>query len=246
MDFEKITTEDAEQLLKMNPVAILPIGAIEAHGPHLPLGTDNYLANNIARKVESRLNHCILLPMFHYGQVWSLRDFPGSLNVSNQVLSGFICDIGRSLFRQGVKILAIINAHMGNLVAIKEASRTLYDENGMKVLSLTYPGTSEIQKNVQKSDRVHPIYFHACELETSYMLYLAPEHVQMSKAIKNYPELPIDFDVTPTPWSKITDDSVLGDATAATAEKGKAVIEATVNEILKIIVKVKDELRINS
>jgi creatinine amidohydrolase len=95
-----------------------------------------------------------------------------------------IVDIGKSLSHQGVKILAIINGHMGNLVAMKDAARLLYESTVMKVLSLTYPGISDIEKEVRESHKAHSTYFHACEIETSYMLYLAPEHVIMDKAIR--------------------------------------------------------------
>lgn len=69
-------------------VAILPIGAVEAHGPHLPLGTDNFLAERLSEKLAERLN-AFVLPTLPYGQVWSLKNFPGSINISNESLIVF-------------------------------------------------------------------------------------------------------------------------------------------------------------
>jgi creatinine amidohydrolase len=84
--YEHLNGEEARQILTARRLAILPIGALEAHGPHLPVGTDNLLAQAIAERVAEQLGG-VLLPLLPYGQVWSLQDFPGSLSVSNEILS---------------------------------------------------------------------------------------------------------------------------------------------------------------
>jgi len=235
MDIEKLTYLEVQEHIKQNPVAILPIGAVEAHGPHLPVGTDNFLAERMARKVAEKLG-ALLLPTFSYGQVWSLRNVPPIINVANEHLIGVITDIGKSLYRAGIRYFAIINAHLGNMVAIKEAARMLYDEHGdMKVFYFMYPGTEEIIKEVRESEPVPGGYFHACEIETSYMLYLAPEYVRMDKAIDDFPSLPEDFHYTPTPWDEITDTIVLGRATLATREKGQKIIDTAIETMVDII-----------
>ena len=235
MLFDRLTSDEAEAVLKKSPVALIALGAVENHGNHLPLSTDNDLSGAIVQKVAAQLENVIVVPPIYYGQVWSTSHYPGTISLSNETLKGMLVDIGRSLFRQGVKIFAMINAHMGNLDVMKDAARQLHDELGMKVLYLTYPGIGEISAKVLESERVHPTYFHACELETSYMLYLAPEKVDMTKAIRNYPELPLEFDVTPIPWHNVTDSPVLGDATLATREKGEVIIETAVGNMVRVI-----------
>ncbi|MBN2981865.1 MULTISPECIES: creatininase family protein [Cohnella] len=242
MEWTKMTAETAEAALARHPVALLPMGAVEAHGAHLPLGTDNLLAEGVARMVAERLDHALILPTIGYGQVWSLRDFPGTLSVSNEVLIGLIADIGRSLYRQGVKVLAIINGHVGNQVAMKEAARVLYEECPLKVLYLTYPGVGGVISEVIESERAHPSYFHACEIETSYMLYVAPEQVDMAKAVNDPPTFPPEFEVMNVPWREVTRTGVLGDATLATAAKGKAIIDKAVDNIVALIRKVEGDL----
>jgi creatinine amidohydrolase len=79
--YEHLNGEEARQILTARRLAILPIGALEAHGPHLPVGTDNLLAQAIAERVAEQLGG-VLLPLLPYGQVWSFQDFPGSLSVS--------------------------------------------------------------------------------------------------------------------------------------------------------------------
>ena len=133
MEIQKLTYLEVQERIKKTPMAILPMGAVEAHGPHLPVGTDNYLAEGMAKKVAEKLD-ALLLPTFSYGQVWSLRNVPPSINVSNTHLIGVLTDIGKSLYKAGICYFVIINCHVGNMVAIKEAARKLYDEHrDMKV-----------------------------------------------------------------------------------------------------------------
>jgi creatinine amidohydrolase len=242
-NFAQLTSEEAAVLMGKSPVALLPLGAVEAHGAHLPLGTDNLLAEGVARKVADKLSsEAIILPTLSYGQVWSLRDFPGTIGISNEVLTGMIVDIGRSLHRQGIQVLALINGHMGNLVAMKEAARVLYDECPLKVMYFTYPGVSGVIKEVTESERAHASYFHACEIETSYMLYIAPEDVQMDKAVDETLTFPAEFEVMNVPWQEVTKSGVLGNATLATADKGKVIIDTAVENIVRLIEKVKGDL----
>src|SRR5699024_1867559 len=130
----------------------------------------------------------------------------------------------------------MINGHLCNQVALKEAVRILYEKrSNMKVYYFFYPGMNEVAKEVRDSDNVHNTYFHAYEIETSYMLYLAPEFVDISKAINEKPNIPDTVDVTPTPWEAFTDTDVLGDATSATEEKGKYIIDYTVQNMISIL-----------
>ena len=150
-------------------------------------------------------------------------------------MARFIADIGKSLDSAGAKKLAIVNSHVGNVTSIKEAARILYSECPMKVYYFTYPGAEPVIEKVCTSKRPHKVYFHACEIETSYMLYLAKDKVNMEKAISHYPDFPPDFDSSPSPWSKVLTTAVMGDATQATEEKGKAIIDAVVDKIVNIV-----------
>lgn len=235
MDFGNLTSFEAKELIKDTKTAILPIGAVEAHGPHLPLITDNILAERLAEKVAEE-TQAFVLPTLPYGQVWSLRDFPGSITVSNESLISMLVDIGMSLHAQGIQIFVMINGHLGNQPALKDAARVLYERvPQLKVLYLFYPGTKKVISEVKETPDLHGTFFHACELETSYMLYLAEESVKMDKAICDIPEIPDHVDVTPTPWQEFTKTAVLGDATLATKEKGEAVISVAIENMVKLI-----------
>lgn len=243
MQFQEQSSYTISSQIQKSKVALLPVGAVEAHGPHLPLGTDNFLAEEIAKKLSATTNG-LILPTLPYGQVWSLGDFPGSLTISNQTLTNLVTEIGESLFRQGFRIFVLINGHYGNSVALKDASRILYEKYpDFKVLVMFYPGTKKIISKVRESVPVHDSYFHACELETSYMLYLAENRVNMNLAINDTPVIPETADVTPTPWSEFTKTAVLGDATLATREKGEKIISVALANMSRIIEQTKDELR---
>ncbi|MFD3259613.1 creatininase family protein [Paenibacillus lentus] len=242
MIFQDENAFDIVEKIKRMPCAILPIGAVEAHGPHLPLGTDNLLAERLARRLAERTKSFVL-PTLPYGQVWSLQNFPGSINVSNEALIRMLYDIGESLYSQGLRIYVMLNGHLGNAVALKEAARLLYkDYPELKVYYFFYPGSKQAIERMRETPASHASYFHACELETSYMLYLAGEYVDMDKALNDIPNIGVEADCTPTPWEEFTSTAVLGDATLATKEKGEEIIEATLNTMTAMIEGAKQRL----
>ncbi|HUQ64743.1 creatininase family protein [Oceanobacillus profundus] len=235
MQFQYQNSFEVKDSIHKSKIAILPIGAVEAHGPHLPLGTDNLLAERLSEKLAERVN-AFVLPTLPYGQVWSLRNFPGSINISNDSLMNFLVDIGESLYKQGFTTFAMVNGHLGNGPALKDAARVLFENcPEMRVFYFFYPGMNKAAAEVRETKSSHNTYFHACEIETSYMLYLAPEHVDMDKAITDIPDIPIHADVTPTPWEEFTQTAVLGDAKLATEEKGKYIIDIAIENMAKLI-----------
>ncbi|MFB4331974.1 creatininase family protein [Paenibacillus sp. CR_12] len=239
MKFELENSVEVEEKIRKLGAAILPIGAVEAHGPHLPLGTDNLLASRLADKLAERTDSFVL-PTLPYGQVWSLRNFPGSINVSNEALIRLLADIGESIYHQGFRLFIMVNGHLGNAVALKEAARILYERvPELKVFYFFYPGTKEITAEVREASAAHGSYMHADEIETSYMLYLAGEYVDMSKAIDGAPHIPIEADFTPTPWEEMTATAVLGDATLATREKGERIIERSLEVMADMVLRAK-------
>lgn len=237
MKYADLNQKQAAELKGRSLTAILPIGATEVHGNHLPLGTDTYLAEALAKKVEEKLGveNCVILPAVPYGQVWSLRNAPGSVNIPDEIMSRFLVEIGRGAWQAGIKTLVLLNTHVGNTGAMKAAARMLYDSCPVRVYLFTYPGADEAIREVCTAPLPHKGYFHACEIETSYMLYLCPDQVDMEQAVCQYPEFPPEFDYTPTPWTDLMDVAVLGDATRATKEKGRRIIDAVVEKICGIL-----------
>lgn len=238
MNYYDLNQEEAKVYLQNeNIIALLPIGAIEVHGNHLPLDTDCCLAIGIAKKVEESLGkeNCAILPCVPYSQVWSLRDVPGSIHIPDEVLTNYLYEIAKSLERAGVKKLAIINTHLGNGNAIKTMMRRVYEELDLKVYQFTYPQANQVIEQVCSTKRAHKVFFHADEIETSYMLYLHPDKVNMEKAVSQNVVFPEDYEYTPVRWSEFMEVAVLGDATLASAEKGRKIIDAVVENIVAVL-----------
>ena len=114
-------------------------------------------------------------------------------------------------------------------------ARRAYESLHIKVYYFTYPRAEKVIQQVCTSQRPHKVLFHADEIETSYMLYLAPEAVDMGKAISQDIEFPEDYEYTSIRWSEFMEKAVLGDATAASAEKGKRIIDEVIEEIVAVI-----------
>lgn len=229
IEWARLTWPEAQEAVARMPACLLPFGAVEAHGPHMTLETDNLLATEVCRRVCERTG-VVLMPTVSYGQVWSLYNFPGTLTISIDTLIALTIDTVRSLRDHGFRLVLIHSAHVGNLVGLREAIRRCNDEvPGVKVVLLD--ALADALKDVASvltTPRSHPRYIHACEIETSMTLEVAPASVHMERAVRDYPEYPYDFDATPTRWDVVTKTGVLGDATAATPQKGKAIVDALV------------------
>ncbi|ERI04102.1 creatininase family protein [Atopobium sp. oral taxon 810] len=235
MNYASLTTQTIGLELHADTPIIFPFGAIEAHGPHLPLDTDIRLANAYSQLLAERIGG-LVLPTMPFGQVFSLRDFPGSISVSNDTLSRLIVSVGESLFNNGSRLLILFSSHLGNMTALKDGARALYDlHKDMRVVHMFYPDLQILANEVRQGPSAHHTYIHACEIETSLMLYLDPDAVDMTLAINDEPVLPIDADYTPTPWSTFSQTAVLGDAKFATKEKGEWLVNHTLEKAVQII-----------
>lgn len=234
-DITALNDSEMAAALAKTPVLVLPLGAVESHGDHLPAGTDNLLASRLAEELVRAVAGkapMLRLPVLPFGQVWSLGDAPGSFGISNETVTRAIVEIALSAKAKGLKTMAVVNAHLGNAIAIREAQRIAKDE-GFVIANFFYPGAGAVITTQREKPEAHAAYMHACEIETSYMLHLASEHVDMAKAIANYPEFPEDFGFLPYRWSEFSKSPVLGDARAATAEKGRIILEVVLANMAK-------------
>jgi len=231
---ERMTRPEALRALQKRPLAILPIGATEQHGPHLPLGTDTFMAAEIGRRLAARTG-ALLFPALPVGYSWVWREIPGTLVIDEATLQQVIKDVAHNLHRQGVNMLVLINGHGANESAIKYAVRELVDEIAMRVLYFSYFNHfGEVEKQVIQSPKWNGMV-HACEEETSLLLAVKPELCHMERAVKEYPEIPPTYGISALPLGRLSDSGVYGDATLATAEKGEKLIQAAVDHITDII-----------
>jgi creatinine amidohydrolase/Fe(II)-dependent formamide hydrolase-like protein len=237
----ELTRPDAEERLEAVDVALLPVGAIEQHGPHLPLDTDAfdaaYLANRVAEACSDPKP--LVLPAISYGVSYHHADFKGTISISNDTLAQLVYEIGISVARNGIRKLVIINAHGGNAPALNYAAQLI--NRDARIFACVDTGETsdvDIYKIVETPNDVH-----AGEIETSTALAVRPHLVQMKRAAPSVPEFPSQYlDFTSkrgVSWyaftRKISSSGVMGDPTKASAEKGRKIWEMAIAHLVALV-----------
>ena len=244
--WEEKTWPELEAYLKTVDTVILPCGAIEQHGPHLPVDVDYYDAKYFAYKVAEACQDPkpLVLPTIAYGVSFHHDDFKGTLSVSNDALSKMVYDLGMSLAKNGVKKLIILNGHGDNAPTLSYAAQMITRDSNMFVCVDT--GETSDAALYKLIDTPNDI--HAGEIETSTTLANRPHLVQMDKAINETMEFGskyLDFDnEASVNWyvhtHKISESGVMGDATKATVEKGEKMWELMIYHMVKFVETIKN------
>lgn len=235
MELAACNEQQAIDLLNNAQIALLPLGATEPHGNHLPLATDTLLASEFAKRIDQHFDaETVLLPTIPFGQVWSLQRFAGAIDIGNDLLTNLLTKIAHNMCEYGIRTIVVINAHFGNFDAMKAAARALKEED-ITLIALTWPGTREVEKEVRESVSAHSSFMHADEIETSLACYLIPDSVNLQNARPNYPTFPSQFNYMPFRWMEFTDTAVLGDPTKANANKGEKLVLSSLQTAIKII-----------
>lgn len=243
--WEKMTWPEVEERLKVVDTAILPCGAIEQHGPHLPVDIDYFDAVYLANKVAEACSEPkpLVLPPIPFGVSYHHESFKGTISVTNDALSKFVYDIGMSLAKNGIKKLIILNGHGDNAPTLSYAAQMINRDAHIFVCVDTGE-TSDVDLDdlIDTNNDVH-----AGEIETSTTLAIRPEVVQMDKAINetlkfgsSYLDYSSERGVS---WyvrtDKISDSGIMGDATKATAEKGKKMWNIMIAHLVKFVEEIK-------
>jgi creatinine amidohydrolase len=160
-------------------IAILPVAAVEQHGPHLPLSTDAVINTGIVRAALARTAAplvALVLPAIEIGMSPEHASFAGTLTIDPRTLGDAWMDVGRSVARAGLRKLVIFNTHGGQKSLVDEVAVRLRAELGMLVVRATYFAFGSPPGLFDAAELVHDI--HGGEVETSLMLHLAPELVR--------------------------------------------------------------------
>ena len=228
-------------------IAVLPIGAVEQHGPHLPLATDAAIAQAHVEAVIARLPDRLpatFLPVLAYGKSNEHVDFPGTLSLSAATLSSVLLDIGESIARAGVKKLVIANSHGGNMAVIDIAIRELRIRHDMLAVHASWHRFGQPAGVFGDAELQHGI--HAGDVETSLMLHYRPDLVRIRQA-RNFRSAGADMDVgyrelrlfhpVSVGWKAgdLNVDGACGNASAATAEKGQRAADFAVEAFVSLL-----------
>ena len=237
----ELTWPDAAKRLKEVNVALLPVGSVEQHGPHLPLDTDAFDAEYLARRVAAACSDPkpFVLPLVAYGVSYHHEEFQGTISISNDTLARLVYEIGISVSRNGIKKLIIINGHGGNSPALNHAAQMINRDSHIFVCVDTGETSDVDIYNLVDT----PNDVHAGEIETSATLAVRPHLVKMDQAPKSVPEFSsryLDFtSKRGVLWyahtRKISNTGVMGDPTKASAEKGQKIWEIMIAHLVEFV-----------
>lgn len=228
-------------------IAVLPIAAVEQHGPHLPLGVDGFIAETYLKRVLPLVPEALpvtFLPAQWIGKSDEHLEFPGTLSFSSATAIGAWTEIGEGIARAGVKKLVIVTSHGGNSSIIDLVARDLRVRFGMLAVAVSWHRLGYPDRLFTDVERIHGI--HGGDIETSIMLAGRPETVRKDKAGNFVPAtLAMEKEFAqlrayrPAGFGWMTQDlnpaGAVGDATQATREKGEKAVEFGARAFVKLL-----------
>ncbi len=237
----EMTWPEAQVRFKEVDVALLPVGSLEQHGLHLPVDTDAFDADYLARRVAEACEppKPLVLPLIPYGVSYHHEDFSGTLSIDPKTLSQLIYEVGMSAARNGITKLVIINGHGGNIPALQFAAQMINHDAHI----FTCVETGETSEKDIGALTETPNDVHAGEVETSTALANRPHLVKLDKAKKFIPRFSSKYlnfsSKRSVEWyarvAKISTTGVLGDPTKASREKGEKIWEIMIKHLVEFV-----------
>ncbi len=227
---EELTSPEFKALVKKKPLVIVPVGSVEEHGSHLPLCTDSFQAEEVARRIALAFGG-IVCPPVRYGDCRSTRNFPGTLSISFDTMRTLIADILSELDRNGIDKVLVISGHAGSahIIALRIGAQSVVERDPkLKVMVLSdYDLAYELRgKEFPEGDG------HGGLIETSRIMNVRQELVRASRPRGEHwaPQ----FMVVADP-EKYFPTGVLGDSSWASAAKGKKIDDYIVNRLCDLV-----------
>jgi creatinine amidohydrolase len=250
--YEKLTWPEINEAVELQKVCIVPCGAVEQHGPHLPLDVDLVcpcgIANGAGRQIPEKL---LVLPVIAYGYTGHVMDFPGTINTHYETFIRQVLDVTKSLAYHGFKRIILLNGHGSNMPNLDLAARRTNLETDADCVLVAWWNLLKVDSAFMPSWRESKFpggCSHACELETSLYLYLDEAGVRKDKIKSgtisfNEEENPFNWvDLFGTgagtliSWtSSYSQTGVLGDAEKATKEKGERAYNEAVKQLCRFV-----------
>ena len=250
--YELLTWPEINEAVALNKVVVLPVGAIEQHGHHLPLDTDVKLASSVAYEAGRRSpQDMLVLPPVPYGYTHHVQDFPGTVNIEPSVFIKYLLNITTSVAYHGFKRIVILNGHGSNHHLVEQAGRqTIMQTDALCATLSWWQLVAEYWNKELRTSVIPGGCAHACELETSAYLHLDAAHVRADKIADNlaeYKSLPDEerwhfSDLTGSSiatlieWtSTYTPTGVIGQPEQATKEKGQRMFTHAADQLVGLV-----------
>lgn len=223
------TSDDFKEISKEVNTVIIPIGSVEAHGHHLPLGTDIFSPRLFCENIDKTIGNKVwIAPEIPYGQSYDLSIYPGTVTVPSNVMAEYLFYVCKSFYDNGLKNIVFLNGHGGNITALGLAAEKLVPL-GAVVLTINWwlDFSADILKITEGQG-------HGGEDETSAILYYNESLVKMDKACRNDNKMlyPVRFKDR---GRIVFENAITGDGTLGTREKGEKIFEVVEKKIVERI-----------
>lgn len=233
------TSEKFSKNLEKSEVVIVPIGSLEAHGKHLPLGTDIFSPRMICERLENTIGEKIwIAPEVPYGQSDYLAVYPGTVTIPSEVMAEYLFHVGKSLFNNGLTKIIFMNGHGGNLVALKLAAEKLARIDATVVIVNWWLDYSKEILDITETQG------HAGEDETSAILYYDEKLVEMNNLNIN-PYKPLYKVYFKERGHVVLKHAITGDPTHASKEKGEKIFDMLEDKLIDLIKYLSNEEYLN-
>lgn len=236
-NWSDLTRDEVGVAARSGAVAVLPVGAVEQHGPHLPTGTDSVLVAHAVEEAVARTGD-IALPALVYGcSLGHTEHWPGTLSLNVATMIGVVTDIGRWVHASGFRKLVVLNSHATNGPPCQSALLTLrYELPSLRTRFTSLYDITPTASAGYLADAADP---HANEAETSMLLHITPDLVQFDRAVDE-----VDRSVGRVlsyAMPEVTLSGVVGRPTEATAVAGDSLFSAIVDGITDLLVRTRAE-----
>ncbi|MFN7922875.1 MAG: creatininase family protein [Bryobacteraceae bacterium] len=243
--YRTLTWPEAKQRAEAGAVIVIPVAAIEQHGFHLPIDTDNVLVEHVTEEAARRSEGLILTaPMIHYGFNEHNMGFPGTITVRETVFIDFIYDVAHSFVRQGYDRIVYVNGHGSNQMLCNLAARRIVNTTQALCASVAHWSLAKSAVDRLRESEYPGGMAHACEFETAMYMHIRPELVEAEKMVLRETPSKINeylfddlFGSGPVHmvnrWSRVTKTGVEGDPMLATPEKGREFSECSIENLVR-------------
>ncbi|MEU0506518.1 creatininase family protein [Nocardia sp. NPDC005998] len=237
--WNRMTAPTLRQRAAQGAPVLLPVGSTEQHGPHLPTGVDDFLSAEACRRAAAIMvannRPVVVAPSLWCGLAQHHMEFGGTFTLTLATYHLLLRDLCRSVLTAGFTKILVVNGHGGNVTALNALSNELSEELSATIAVTSY-FTAAQTRTAEVLDTQDTL-MHACEGETSMMMAIAPELVDLTQlpnatgpdiALQSAPDHIV---YTPRSFKHVTPSGVAGDARAATAQKGEAILDASAQAI---------------